>query len=405
MSGALLASAVLCASCSSGPGASSSSSAPPPASAWPTATEATNCATAFPSDWLHCLVKAHPSFSQVPLSYLALPGAENAGTFNLDEQAFVNQAGSACTTIPSAQSLGGAKLQRFSSTQDETITRQLDDGVRWIDLSVGYNGGGSPVAGWRVTQNLYSSWPLFEYLDEVANWAILHPAEPVVVDLSTICYGQHPTTAVEKGLWENFATKSVVGSGPATIANVVANPSSFGGNPATATLSAFARSHHNVVVLIPPSAKDAGVLSQAYHVEAVTVASPGHSAAGTTVVEHSDPRIAPTSFGQFSSANSQLASFPSSAQPSLGSLHGTGLYVSKLAYELQGAPPQSQSAIFTSFVGLIANAGPYAAWMTGLWNGAYGNILTSWATRTNVVLANGVEHGGFLAQMIERNGR
>jgi hypothetical protein len=351
------------------------------------------------------MVKAHHSFAGVPLSYLALPGAENAGTFNLDEQAFVNETGSACTTIPSGSSLGGAGLQRFSSTQDETITRQLDDGVRWIDLSVGYNGAGNPVLGWRVTQNLYSAWPLSEYLDEVANWAAQNPTEAVVVDLSTICYDHHPTAAADKGLWENFATKSVEGSGPATIADVAADPSSFGGNLATAELGALTRSHHNVVVLIPSTAKDAGVLSQTYHVKAIVTASPGHADAGTIAVEHSDPRIAPTSSAQFPPSNNNLASFPTSAHPSLGSLRGTGIYVSKLAYELQGASPQAQSTIFTSFVGLIATAGIYPAWMTGLWTGAYGQILSGWAERTNVVLANGVEHGGFLAQMIERNGR
>ena len=43
--------------------------------------------------------------------------------------------------------------------------------------------------------------------------------------------------------------------------------------------------------------------------------------------------------------------------------------------------------------------------MSGLWNGAYGQILTTWGTATNVVLADGVELGGFIAPMIERNGR
>ncbi len=368
-------------------------------------TQAINCATAFPSNWMHCLVKAHPSFAQVPLSYLALPGAENAGTFNLDPEAFVDEAGSGCTSVPAGPLLGGTKLQRFSSTQDETITRQLDDGVRWIDLSVGYNGGGNAVTGWRVTQNLYSSWPLFEYLDEVANWASAHPAEAVVVDLSQICYDHDPSSAADKGLWTNFATKSVVGAGPATIVDVAANPSSFGAGLGSAPLEDLTRAHRNVVVLIPSTAKDASVLSRTYHVEPVLTSPPGHVETGTTPVEHSDPRIAPTGFAQFAQANAALASFPTSAQPSLGSLHGIGLYVSKLAYELRGASTEVQTAVFNSFVGLIASSGIYPAWMTGLWDGAYGKILSGWADRTNVVLADGVEHGGFLPQVIERNGR
>jgi hypothetical protein len=120
---------------------------------------------------MNCLVRAHPGFAHVPLSEMAIPGAENAGTFNLDPQAFDVQSGSDCTTINALNAVNATTVQRFSATQDESITRQLDDGVRWIDLTVGYNGGGNPIAGWRVTQNLYSSWPLSEYLDEVANWA------------------------------------------------------------------------------------------------------------------------------------------------------------------------------------------------------------------------------------------
>ena len=184
---------------------------------------------------MQCLVKAHPAFAQVPLSYMALPGAENAGTFNLDAEAVDTQSGSACTTLHTSEQLTALKRGLFSSTQDETIIRQLNQGIRWVDLKVGYNGGGNPVSSWRVTQNLYSSWPLSEYLDEVANWASLHPKEAVVVDLSTICYDHNPSTAVEKGLWANFDATSVERAGPSTMTDVAADPSSFGGSLAGAT--------------------------------------------------------------------------------------------------------------------------------------------------------------------------
>ena len=157
------------------------------------------------------------------------PGLENAGTFNLDPEALDTQSGSACTTFSAGTSLNETTAQRFSATQDETITRQLDEGVRWVDLDVGYNGGGNPITGWRVVQNLYSNWPLFEYLDQVANWAAKNPTEAVVVDLSTICYDHDPTKAVDQGLWSNFAATSAEGAGPKTIADVGARASSLGG--------------------------------------------------------------------------------------------------------------------------------------------------------------------------------
>ncbi|MHB1584044.1 MAG: PI-PLC domain-containing protein [Acidimicrobiales bacterium] len=403
--GALLLLAVVAAACSSSPSQPTAHKAQLPASVWPTQAQANACATGSPSDWMRCLEQAHPAFADVPLSYVALPGAENAGTFNLDPQAFDNQAGSACTTISPGLTLDGTRTQRFSATQDETITRQLQGGVRWIDLRVGYNGGGNPVSGWRVTQNLYSNWPLSEYLDEVANWAWFHPTEAVVVDLSAICYDHHPTAEVDKGLWANFATKSVEGAGPLTLADVAARPSSFGGSLASATLRQLGEARHNVVVLIPATARDWQILETNDHIEPVRTVPPGHSTRGTTEVEHSDPRVAPAGPAEFTTANSDLASFPTAADPPLGSLHGKGVYVSKLAYELKGAPAATQKQIVSSFVGLVASEGGFPAWMSGLWKGQYGQILQHWGGATNVVLGDGVDLGGFTAAVIERNGR
>jgi hypothetical protein len=354
---------------------------------------------------MKCLVTAHPAFAQVPLSEMALPGAENAGTFNLDPQAFDSQAGSDCTTIDGLANVKATTAQRFSATQDESIVRQLDGGVRWIDLTVGYNGGGNPIAGWRVTQNLYSSWPLSEYLDEVANWASLHPTEPVIVDLSKICYDHDPTPAVDSGLWANLATKSVEDAGPLTLADVAARPSAFGGSFANATLADLAHPRRNVVVLIPADARVPNVLRSKYHVDPVLTTRPDARGSGTLMVEHSDPREAPTSPAAFSSANASLTSFPKDATPPLGALQGKGIYVSKLAYELQGASSLTQAAIFSNFVGLVAHAGAFPAMGAGLWSGQYQQTLSQWGNATNVVIADGVDQGDFAASVIARNGR
>ena len=263
---------------------------------------------------MRCLVKARPAFADVPLSSLAIPGAENAGTFNLDPQAFDTQPGSACTTLSAGYGAGGAKAQRFSTTQDQTVTTQLDDGVRWIDLHVGYNGGGNAVTGWRVVQNLYSSWPLSEYLDQVANWAAKHPTEAVVVDLSTICYDHNPTAAIDQGLWANFATKSAEGAGPKTIADVAARPSSFGGSLASATLRDLARRGHNVVVLIPAFAVGWQALPGTYHVNPVRTTVPGRGGSGTTTVMRSDPKVAPTSPTPVSAGQRRTRRLPDQVQ-------------------------------------------------------------------------------------------
>ena len=79
--------------------------------------------------------------------------------------------------------------------------------------------------------------------------------------------------------------------------------------------------------------------------------------------------------------------------------------MSQLAYDLKAASPTAQSAILTSFVGLIATQGIFHAWTSGLWNGAYRQIVTRWGRATNVVLADGIDLGGFVAPVIEQNGR
>jgi hypothetical protein len=206
---------------------------------------------------------------------------------------------------------------------------------------------------------------------------------------------------VDQGLCANFAAKSAERAGPETWRRPPSSPGSL----ASATLSELALPGRNVAVVVPSTAKALRVLSTTDHVEPFLAASAGAKAGGSTVVVQSDPRVAPTNPDEFPAANTDLGSFPTTASPALGSLHGKGLYVSKLAYELKGAPASTQSTIFTDFVGLIASNGIFKAWMSGLWTGAYGQILSTWGDSTNVVLADGVDHGGFVPAVIERNGR
>ena len=160
-----------------------------------------------------------------------------------------------------------------------------------------------------------------------------------------------------------------------------------------------------MAVLIPAFAVKWQVLPGTYRVNPVRTTAPGQGGSGTTTVMRSDPKVAPTSPTQFPLANGQLGVFPTKAHPPLGSLSGKGLYVSQLAYELEGASAAAQKTILSSFVGLLASQGVFHAWMSGLWGGAYGQILSGWGHATNVVLADGIQLGGFVAPVIAQNGR
>ena len=410
---ALAASLTACSS-------STTSSAPPPktvpAADRPTAAQAHSCAAAHAATWVGCLVAAHSSFASVPITGLAIPGAHNAGTNNLDAQSADTQKGSACVNV-TAKGAAGDQLNRWSTTQDQSITQQLDDGVRFIDLAVGYNGNGVAATGWRVVENQYSDYPLSVYLDQVANWAAGHHSEPVIVDLSTICYDHHPTAAIDAGLWANFATKTTTGEGTATMADVAFNPTSVQGGLATANVGDVTGQQgggHNVVVLIPAGAKAVQTLTSQYHVHPVLTVAPGtKTPAGALEVEHGHVPVAPATTGDFSSANSTLGHDPLSADPALGTLVGRGLYVAQLHYDVGAASATAQSALFGSFGGLVKTApgAPGAAsavlapWGSGVWTGNDDGaaIVATWGHRTNVVLADGVQNGGFVPSVIAAN--
>jgi hypothetical protein len=176
----------------------------------------------------------------------------------------------ACTRRPTSTS--GQHSTDGPTTQDESITQQLDQGVRYLDLQVAYNGNGSPTLGWRVTQNVFSDFPLYDYLDQVAQWAHQHPTEVVIIGIRRICYDGNPTTAIDDGLWSNFSTPSTIGGGGTTIADVAFDAASLGKNSfATATIDDIVQQQgggHTVVVLAPSTAVARGVLARKYDVHA-----------------------------------------------------------------------------------------------------------------------------------------
>jgi hypothetical protein len=359
-----------------------------------------------------CIARADPAFGRFPVSGLALPGSRNAGTYNLDPSSFDSLRGSACTSYAAGDTKFGAEFARWSETQNETITEQLNLGIRFIDLQVAYNGDGSPTKGWRVVQSLYSEFPLFDYLDQIAVWADAHPTEAVVVDLSRVCYDNHATGALADGLWENFVTPSDLSASNTTIAKVAFDPEAVGVPLADATIDQVARSGHNVVILVPHNVVDPTKLT-ALGVHPIIVGAPGKTVSSPSVlqVEFVDAQIAPVSASQFSSANAELKDYPLRATPALGSLVGRGLFVTQLAYSVTEA---TRAVLFTRFGGLITpvSIGSHptshlAAWEANLWTGAAPRnlALAAWGHRANVVLGDGVEYGDFIQAVIGLNAR
>jgi hypothetical protein len=373
-----------------------------------------NCATQHPGTWMNCLVKADPDFGRFGLSALALPGSRNAGTYNLDPESFDTALGSSCTSFTAHDATIGPEFARWSQTQDETITTQLDQGIRFVDLQVAYNGDGSASKGWRVVQSLYSDYPLYDYLDQIATWAKAHPSEVVVVDLSKVCYDNGAKGALADGLWANFATRSDIEPGHATMAQVAFNPDSLNSSLATATVDQITKTGHNVIVLVPGNVVDLKMLTTRYKVHPVVVAlthgGAASSAPGHLEVEYADAQVAPVSSAALTGANSELETYPLKSSPALGALAGKGLFVIQLVYSVTNS---SRTLLFKRFGGLIVPfsashpAKTLPAWEAVLWDASAprNKILATWGHRANVVLADGVEYGRFVQAVIGLSAR
>jgi len=419
----LVAGSLLLPACTSGATHSSGSSSVPLAER-PSSVEVSACARDHPASWMGCLVKSAPGFGAVPISGLTLPGAHNAGTFNLDRQAFDTQRGSVCTDFAPEHAKLGNVFSRWHMTQDETITEQLDHGVRFIDLQVAYNGNGSPTQGWRVVESQFSQWPLYDYLDQIAEWAKHHPSEVVIVDFRQICYDNQPSPAIADGLFSNFATPSDVGGGTTTMADVAYDASKTTQSFATTTIDQIVRQNgggHNVVVLIPNDVRDAAPLASKYHVGAVFTADAASKPSSTVLaVRRFALTFSPITRTGFVDANARLATFPLRANPPLGSQVGIGLSVVPLVYTFD---PAKQTSLFNTFGGLIISAKTSTSpnrhqtprtlppWEAGLWDPAgtgamsTSQILATWGHRANVVLADGIEHGTYVPAVIALNAK
>ena len=420
VTGVLVLGALLVTACGS---SNANGSASVSAADRPTTTEVSRCATAHPASWMGCLVRVDPAFGTIPISGLALPGAHNAGTFNLDPRAFDTQQGSACTDfVPQDAALGGVSANWFE-TQDESITEQLDQGVRFIDLQVAYNGDGIVQRGWRVVQTLFSESPLYDYLDQVAAWAKRHPSEAVVVDFRDVCYDNRPSRAIAAGLFSNFVTPSDVGGGSATLATVAFDAGDPSRSFATTTVDQVVQQGgggHNVVVLLPKDVPDAGVLTTRYHVRPVFTIDAGANAkesSSALPVAFPVSAVAPTASSMFAAANAELAIDPTHGTPAFGSQVGTGLHEVQLAYSFD---PGESTSLLATFGGLVQSASASSLgaapatlppWEAGLWNpsgpGALSRnqILLTWGHRANVVLADGVENNGYVPAVIGLNAK
>lgn len=375
----------------------------------PTMAIARGCADIEPATWMGCIISKDPGFANTPLSDVAIPGAHDSGTFNLDATDFDKQSGSACTSYVPLFSNVAALVKRWSQTQNIDFTHQLDDGVRYFDFRLAFTG--NPGQGWRIVHTQFSSEPLAVDVSSIASWARSHPTEVVIIDVQHLCYDNSPTASDDRELWSELSV----------VAPVVFDP--MAGTSLAATtlhdITSQRGSGHNVVLVLPDSVMQPEVLSEVDHVQATFVTTPGTSSsvgAPTPSIPEAyawASTVSPASAGAYDAANHALETFPTKYSPALGSLRGTGLYQSQIIYSLSGSNLSADAAMFGSFSGLIpsspdtpgATAGSHPPWEVGLWSSSFdrNDVIAEWGRRLNAVVTDGVEYGGYVPAVVEQN--
>ena len=375
----------------------------------PTLAVARSCADSQPATWMGCIISKDPGFANTPLSDVAIPGAHDSGTFNLDATDFDKQSGSSCTSYVPLFSHVATLVKRWSQTQNIDFTHQLDVGVRYFDFRLAFTG--SPGQGWRIVHTQFSSDPLTVDLSSIASWARSHPTEVVIIDVQHLCYDNSPTASDDTELWSELSV----------LAPVVFDPTA-GTSLAATTLHDITSQRgggHNVVVVLPDSVKQPEVLSEVDHVQATFVTTPGSSPpAGAPAPSMPEAyawasTVSPASAGTYDAANHALEIFPTKYSPALGSLQGAGFYQSQIIYSLSGSNLNADVAMFGSFSGLIpssagtagATAGSHPPWEVGLWSSSFdrNDVIAAWGRRLNVVVTDGVEYGGYVPAVVEQN--
>ena len=377
----------------------------------PSSVVARTCAVSHPGRWMGCITSKDPGFASTPLSGVAIPGAHDSGTFNLDETDFDTQSGSDCTSYSPVFASVPALVKQWSEAQNIDYTRQLDDGVRYFDVRVAYTG--NEQQGWRIVHTQFSNDPLQSDMASIATWAQAHPTEVVIVDVQHLCYDNAPTAADDVDLWSAFSPLARVSFDPSRDQSV-----------ATATLHDITGQRgggHNVVLMLPSSVLQPATLLNTFHVHATFVTTPG-AAVGPGTPSPSVPEayawasaVSPTSPSAYDSANQALEAFPTTYSPPLGGLQGQGLYQSQLIYSLNGSNIGEDLTEFQTFGGLIpTDKSPRAdsaatkslpAWELGLWTAPFdrNDVLAEWGHRLNVVVSDGIQYGGYVPAVVAQN--
>lgn len=140
------------------------------------------------SDWMGQLAGQYSQVGSNPLSQFALPGAHDAGSFDMTTvQALLAVPAIATAFLGGLGLAAGAQaltaITSLSATQKENITSMLNLGCRYFDFRPGYAMSplNSVATGIYHQHTFVPGYPFQSFLTDVLNWLAAHPGEIVVV--------------------------------------------------------------------------------------------------------------------------------------------------------------------------------------------------------------------------------
>lgn len=113
--------------------------------------------------WMGNVLRDAPSWGKLKLNEIFLPGSHDTGTFDMVDRGIPNT---------------------FNQTQSRYMIEQLNDGIRWLDIRMGYYAKeeGSPRGPFYLVHASYSSWTAWsDALKDILSWLEANPTEILVI--------------------------------------------------------------------------------------------------------------------------------------------------------------------------------------------------------------------------------
>ncbi|GMS94372.1 hypothetical protein PENTCL1PPCAC_16547, partial [Pristionchus entomophagus] len=125
-----------------------------------------------------------------PITNIAIPGSHDSFAFSSSLSTALPVANDASSTMVKAGKIPGVRtfIKRWAVTQNLTISKQLEAGIRYLDLRVSNPPSKhNPENLLRSAHSLYGA-PLLEMIESVKEFLMKHPKEVVLIDMNHL-YG------------------------------------------------------------------------------------------------------------------------------------------------------------------------------------------------------------------------